>query len=66
MYIHHSIKASAHQQTQQTWRSFGARTEEEEEAYGDWVQQFRWLTFMGVTIVRETFALGSFMVGVTS
>ena len=33
----------------QTWRGFGARTEE--EAYGYWVQQFRRL--MGVTIVRE-------------
>ena len=47
--VHHSIEASARQRARQTWRSFGARTEE--EAYGYWVQQFRRL--MGVTIVRE-------------
>ena len=47
--MHHSIEASARQRARQTWRSFGAHTEE--EAYGYWVQQFRRL--MGVTIVRE-------------
>ena len=47
--VHHSIEASARQRARQTWRGFGARTEE--EAYGYWVQQFRRL--MGVTIVRE-------------
>ena len=47
--VHHCIEASAQQRARQTWRGFGAHTEE--EAYGYWVQQFRRL--MGVTIVRE-------------
>ena len=47
---HHYLRArTARQRARQTWRGFGARTEE--EAYGYWVQQFRRL--MGVTIVRE-------------
>ena len=36
--VHHCIEASALQRARQTWRSLGARTEE--EAYGYWVQQF--------------------------
>ena len=47
--VHHCITAAARQRAEQTWRRYGARSED--EAYGFWLQRFR--RDIGMAAVRE-------------